>query len=661
MPMPSLIQAADGQLALGQDFRVELDGYTEPRLERAAARLTARISRLTGMAIPVPGRAAPQPALIVRAAAAGKPVQQLGEDESYQLAVDARQAIVTAPNPLGALHGMETFFQLIDNGESGWSVPAVRIDDKPRFPWRGLLLDVSRHFMPLDVVRRNLDGMAAVKLNVLHWHLSDDQGFRVESKTAPKLHEAGSDGLYYTQEEIRGIVEYARDRGIRVVPEFDIPGHTQSWLAAYPELSAAPGPVSILRTWGVSDAVMDPSRPETYDFLERVLGELAALFPDEYFHIGGDEVNGKEWGSSTRIADYMKTNAIKDRLALQARFNQRIEALLAGMGKHTEGWDEVLHPDLPRSVVVQSWRGAKSLAEAVRQGFPVLLSSGYYLDHMEPASKLYLVDPLDGEASALSPEQRTKILGGEVCMWGEYVTPENVDSRIWPRTAAVAERFWSPAEIRDVPGMYKRLEAVDAELTLLGLTHGMNQKSMLARLTGLNDIDPLRTLADVTEPGELALRHHVNPNYTQSTPLNRFVDAVVPDSDVARHFGELVDRYLSHHSDTEARDGLRAAMNLWIANDTKVSDSLGKRQVAQDALPVSAMLARIAAEGLVALAALEAEKRLPFDSLAAAQEGEKPVGEVRLAVGPHITRLVAAVTPKTPPPPPPKPTAVPRL
>ena len=455
MPLPASIQAAEGQLAIRQDFRVSLEGYTEPRLERAATRLTTRIAGLTGMPIPLPGVNAPA-ALIVRTTAAAKPVQQLGEDESYQLAVDSKQAVITAPNPIGAMHGMETFYQLIDNGETGWVAPAVRIDDKPRFPWRGLLLDVSRHFQPLAVIRRNLDGMAAVKLNVLHWHLSDDQGFRVESKSAPNLTEAGSDGLFYTQEEVRGIIEYARDRGIRVVPEFDIPGHTQSWLAAYPELAAAPGPVSILRKWGIAEAVMDPTRPEVYELLEHVLAELAALFPDEYFHIGGDEVDPKQWNASGRIKDYMKTNGIKDAAALQARFNQRIEAVLSKAGKHAEGWDEVLHPDLPRSVVVQSWRGAKSLAEAARQGFSVLLSSGYYLDHMEPASKLYLVDPWDGDAAALTPEQRDRILGGEVCMWGEYISSENVDSRIWPRTAAVAERFWSPWEIRDVAGMYKR-------------------------------------------------------------------------------------------------------------------------------------------------------------------------------------------------------------
>src|SRR5579862_4134429 len=280
IPMPGGIQAEEGRLEVRQDFRVALDGYTEPRLERAAARLTGRVARLTGMSIPAPG-AAPSPAaaLVVRTAAESKPVQALGEDESYQLTVDASRAVITAANPLGALHGMETFFQLITSTEFGWGVPAVSINDRPRFPWRGLLLDVSRHFMPLDVIRRNLDGMAAVKLNVFHWHLSDDQGFRVESKTEPKLTGLGSDGLYYTQEEVKGIIEYARDRGIRVVPEFDIPGHTTSWLVGYPELASGTGPIPILRTWGYSNASMDPTKPEVFDFLERVLGEMAALFP----------------------------------------------------------------------------------------------------------------------------------------------------------------------------------------------------------------------------------------------------------------------------------------------------------------------------------------------------------------------------------------------
>jgi hexosaminidase len=253
-------------------------------------------------------------------------------------------------------------------------------------------------------------------------------------------------------------------------------------------------------------------------------------------------------------------------------------------------------------------------------------------------------------------------------MWGEYVTPENVDSRIWPRTAAVAERLWSLPEIRELSILYKRLEALDAELPLYGLTHRSNHRMMLERLAGSTDIDALEVLADVTEPGNLGLRHRVNPNYNQGTPLNRFVDVVNPDSAVARHFGEMVDRYLNHHSDWEARDELRIWLNVWNANDTKLQAAVGKRQVAADVLPVSTMLARLAAEGLAALAGLEAERKLTPESLTAALEGEKPVGEVLIAVAPHITRLVASASPRTAavlkilnPPAPPKPAAKPKV
>ena len=238
MPLPSSIETRAGALRIGPDFSVAITGYSEPRLLRAADRLTRRVGSLTGMTL---AGSAGHAALTVRVQSASKPVQGIEEDESYRLTVGSAGAEIAAPNPLGAMHGLETFYQLITNGDDGWAAPGVAIDDHPRFAWRGLHIDVSRHFMPLDVIRRNLDGMAAVKLNVFHWHLSDDQGFRMESKLYPKLQGMGSDGLFYTQDEVRGIVEYARDRGIRVVPEFDIPGHATSWLVGYPELAAAPG------------------------------------------------------------------------------------------------------------------------------------------------------------------------------------------------------------------------------------------------------------------------------------------------------------------------------------------------------------------------------------------------------------------------------------
>jgi len=249
--------------------------------------------------------------------------------------------------------------------------------------------------------------MAAVKLNVFHWHLTDDQGFRIESKRFPKLHQLGSDGLYYTQKQIREVLDYARERGIRVVPEFDIPAHTSSWLVGYPLLASGPGSHEIGRHWGVYDPVMNPARESTYQFLDAFIGEMAALFPDEYFHIGGDEVNPKQWTHNPRIQAFARRHGLKNANELQAYFNKRIQAIVAKHGKRMEGWDEILNPDLPKSIVIQSWRGPKSLAEAARLGYTGLLSSNYYLDLMKPASFHYAVDPLGNEAS--SPRHGTSI------------------------------------------------------------------------------------------------------------------------------------------------------------------------------------------------------------------------------------------------------------
>ena len=286
--------------------------------------------------------------------------------------------------------------------------------------------------------------MAAVKLNVLHLHLSDDEGFRVESKRFPKLHEMGSDGLYYTQADIRTLVDYARDRGIRVVPEFDMPAHSRSWFVGYPELASTPGTYKI-EPGGVY-TVIDPTQDRTYKFLDKFIAEMAKLFPDAYFHIGGDEVNGKPWDNNPKIQAFMHSHGMKNNQDLQAYFNQRLQKILSKHHKIMVGWDEILRPDLPKNIVVQSWRGQESLATAAQQGYSGLLSFGYYLDLMWPASRHYAVDPMSGAASSLTPEQKNRILGGEACMWGEWISPENVDSRIWPRTAAIAERLWSPQD-----------------------------------------------------------------------------------------------------------------------------------------------------------------------------------------------------------------------
>jgi hexosaminidase len=332
------------------------------------------------------------------------------------------------------------------------------------------LIDVCRHWIPLEVVKRNIDGMAALKLNVLHLHLTEYQGFRIESKKYPRLHELGSDGLYYTQEEAREIVAYARARGIRIVPEFDMPGHATSWFVGYPELASAPGAYKIERKWGVFDPAIDPTRAEVYEFIDNFIGEMAEIFPDAYMHIGGDEVSGKHWKNNPQIQAFMREKNLTDTRALQAYFNQRLSKILEKHGKRMIGWDEVLHPDLPQTTVVQSWRGQKSLAEAAKKGYSGILSSGYYLDHLLTAERHYMVDPLNAN-NGLSEQEAARILGGEACMWGEEVDAENIDSRIWTRLPAIAERLWSPRNVTDVRDMYRRLDAVSLRLEELGLSH----------------------------------------------------------------------------------------------------------------------------------------------------------------------------------------------
>src|SRR5438128_632854 len=312
LPVPASVRIGSGSLTIDSSFAVALTGFEEARLDRAVERFLRQLARQTALPVSTKAVKAPGATFVIQTDHAGKEVQETGEDESYVLEVTPAGARLTAPTPLGTLHGLQTFLQLVDVAPEGFSVPALTIQDRPRFPWRGLMIDSVRHFIPLDVIRRNLDGMKAVKMNVFHWHLSDNQGFRVESKTFPRLHETGSDGLYYTQDEIRSLIAYARDRGIRVVPEFDVPGHSTVWFVGYPELASAPGPYEIERRWGILDPAFDPTREQTYEFLDRFIGEMARLFPDRFFHVGGDEVNGKHWDANTRIQEFMRSLRIED-------------------------------------------------------------------------------------------------------------------------------------------------------------------------------------------------------------------------------------------------------------------------------------------------------------------------------------------------------------
>ena len=568
MPWPAQVSTQPGFLRIGVDFSIGLAGAGagDARVTAAAKRTIARLARQTGLPLradaPLAGRVVLNIAIEKRAADKREQnaPQKLGDDESYALLISADRIRLSADGPLGVLRGLETFLQLVSPCAAGpdgpgFCVPLLEIRDQPRFPWRGLSLDVSRHFIPVDGVKRTIDGLAAVKLNVLHWHLSDDQGFRVESKRYPKLQQLGSDGQYYTQAEIRDVVAYARDRGVRIVPEFDVPGHSTSWLAAYPNLASKPGPYRVVQDKGDPMGVMDPTRESTYSFLDGLFGEMAKLFPDEYFHIGGDEVSAREWTGQPKIRAFMKSHKLADAKALQAYFNKRLQKMLAHDGKKMVGWDEILAPDLPKTILIQSWRGTKSLAEAARQGYPGILSAGYYLDLMQSSAQHYSVDPLSGEAADLAPEEQARILGGEAAMWEELVTAETLDAKLWPRLAAIAERFWSPQRVTDVPAMYARLESINRWLEWLGLTERSNLELMRMRLAGNMPVGPLDAFASILEPVKGYERHR--EPYGALTPFNRLVDAIPPESDAARAFGFAVDAYLAAPS-PEAAGALRA-------------------------------------------------------------------------------------------------------
>lgn len=652
MPLPAKFQLGNGQLVIGLNFSVANKGVQDARIDRALHRFIAHLALETGIPLGLTPASNGAATFTVSASRASKEYPELGEDESYTLDVSASAATLTAPTTLGILHGLQTFLQLVQATPQGFATPAAHIEDAPRFPWRGLMIDVSRHFIPMDALYRAVDGMAAVKLNVFHLHLSDDQGFRLQSKEFPKLTELGSDGNFYTQDQMKALIDYAADRGIRIVPEFDMPGHATSWFVGYPELSSGPGPYSIERRFGVFDQAMDPTREDTYKFLDKFIGEMSDFFPDQYFHIGGDEVNGKQWEANPKVQEFMRAHNMKNTQELQTYFTVRVQKIVAKHHKFMIGWDEILSPGMPNDIVIQSWRGPDSLAAAAQQGYRGLLSSGYYLDHMQTAAEHYAVEPLSGDAAKLTPEEKSRILGGEACDWAEFLTPDNVDSRLWPRTAAIAERLWSPPEeTQDVAGMYRRLENVSWRLELLGIRHRSELNAMLGRMVGSDDVMPLRVLADAVRPVGLDGREDTDfktgTRETQLTPMNRLVDGVPPESESARHFTDMVNALIAgKFADRRAESDVREQLIQWRENDGQLEPMIAKSAVLKELTPVSQNLSALGAAGVQALDFVDRGEKPPADwttqTLAMIQKASDPQAYVFIAVAPAIQALVNA-------------------
>ena len=651
MPVPASVTVREGRFRIDESLTIvhvytgDPKGAATSRAFRAAARFMSRLAGRTGLFLKQDFLTAQTPSVEggIRYAYARSGALLPNEDESYALTIAPDKVTLDAKTDIGVLRGLETLLQLLSADEAGYYFPCVDIADQPRFTWRGLLIDAGRHFQPVDVIKRNLDAMAAVKMNVFHWHLTEDQGFRVESKVFPKLHRLGSDGMFYTQAQIRDIIDYAAERGIRVMPEFDIPGHSTSWFAAYPEFSSAPGTYGIERKFGVFGQAFNPADERIYPFFDAFLKEMSALFPDPYLHIGGDEVEGRQWDANPAIQAFKKKNGLADNGALQAYFNKRLLKILTKYGKKMVGWDEVFQPGLPTDIVIHSWRGPKALVEAALNGYQGILSNGYYIDLCQSAEAHYLNDPLPPD-SQLDDRQKALILGGEATMWSELVTPETIDSRIWPRTAAIAERLWSPASVRNVDDMYRRLGLVSLELEELGLLHLKNPDMMLRRLAGTMAIEPLKVLAEAVEPLKNYLRHD-QAAYTSLSPFTRFVDACAPESLTARAFRKKVDLFLASR-DPKLGWEIGATLALWKANHVLVLPLVAASPALREIEPLSLGLARACEVGIEALDRLAKGQSQPAawteEKEKILAEAAKPAAHAELAVLTAITKLVEA-------------------
>jgi hexosaminidase len=639
----------EGKFRLDERFTMAVNGFTNERLLQYARRVMQRLVNRSGIFLIQPEvklSPADMPGtMVLSCRRQGK--LALNMDESYTLAVTPAGIALQAEGDIGILRGLETFLQLLAADETGYYFPAVVIRDRPRFPWRGLLLDACRHFMPLEVISRTLDGMAMVKMNVFHWHLSENQGFRIESQTFPRLQQIGSDGLYYTQEQVRDVIRYAEMRGIRVVPEFDIPGHSTAWLVAYPELASGPGPYLIERKYGIMDPTFNPALEKTYTFFKSFFAEMSRLFADDFLHIGGDEVNGNEWDANPGIQAFKKKHRLEDNRALQNYFNTRINDILKKNGKKMIGWDEIYAPGLDRQAIIHSWRGREALEKSARDGYRSILSNGFYIDLLQSTAYHYLNDPLPAD-SQLNVVEQKNILGGEATMWSELVSTETVDSRIWPRTAAIAERLWSPGTVRDVDDMFGRLDNISAGLEEVGLAHVKNREMLLRRLAGSSDAHSLRLLVGVLEPVKEYDRHNSGKPYTFFSPLSRLVDAAIVDPAPAREFEKLLAIFLKNR-DADTFKTIMCTFAAWEGNHERLLALVRSAPLVGEITPLSRDLAALGNIGKEAAAYIFNKGKAPDDWLEGAKQAvlaaAKPKIELELRPAKAVLQLLEAVVP----------------
>lgn len=657
MPWPEKIQVLEGTYQIDRDFSVSISGPNSERLSKGLFRFLTRLDNKTGVLIPnketLASRKTTKTDLTIKFQRKG--LVDLNEVESYQLRIGSDGIFLNAETDIGIIHGFQTLFQLLSNDSEHYHFPYVNIEDSPRFKWRGLMIDASRHFQPVEVLKRNIDGMEAVKLNVLHLHLSDDQGFRIESKKFPQLNTLAADGMYYTHEQVNEIIQYADDRGIRVVPEIDIPGHATAILSAYPQYASKDSTYELVRKAGVFNATLNPILPETYVFLDALFSEIAPLFPDAYFHIGGDENEGLHWTENKKIQAFKRKHKIQDNHMLQAYFNRKVQDILYKYDKKMMGWEEIQVDGLDTSATIHAWRGEnegfklrQSLYSAVKNGYDAVLSDGYYIDRMNSIASHYMIDPLP-EGHNLSKEESMRVLGGEATMWSELVTPLTIDSRIWPRMAAIAERFWSPSEVNDTNNMYIRLERVSYILESYGLTHMRNKELILRNLSNGTNTEALRVLVDVIEPLKGYTRNPNGDLYDTFSPFTLLADAASTDAIDARKFDVLVKEYISNESDVVLIQ-INRYLNTWKNNHDLLIPTIKSSPILKEAFKLSENLSLTASIGLEALNFLSSKKAPQkgwfSESSEILENSREQSGRTELQVVDPVQKLVTLVQKK---------------
>jgi hexosaminidase len=499
IPQPSKISRVEGTFVFDQETSLSFDA-SSPELKSIAGQLNEYLNKYDGFILPFNKKTQQTISFKLNKSLAGS-------DEGYLLKVDQKGIVITAKSPAGIFYGVQSLKQMLPvSGKSPLAVPCAEIDDQPRFAWRGLHLDVGRHYFPVSFIKKYIDNMAMYKLNTFHWHLTEDQGWRLEINHYPKLTEVSSwrdetvvghssssnvyDGVgyggFYTQKQVKEIVKYAAERFITIVPEIEMPGHSCAVLAAYPELGCTGGPYNVMTTWGISKDVFCAGKEETFKFLQNVLDEVCELFPSKYIHIGGDECPKDRWKECPDCQKRMKDLGLADEHELQSYFIKRIEKYLNSKGRQIIGWDEILEGGLAPGASVMSWRGVKGGIEAAKQKHKVVMTPGshLYFDHYQtkdtdkeplaiggylPLELVYSYEPVPDELSA---DEQKYIMGAQANVWTEYIpSTKQAEYMVFPRVCALAEVVWTPKEKKDFTDFSKRMETEYLRLDHYGINY----------------------------------------------------------------------------------------------------------------------------------------------------------------------------------------------